>query len=106
MKRKDKPLVWLHGEIKTPPMSSAARTEAGFLLRKLQMGSGSQCLIHDQCHRLVRDVTNSVSMTKTRRGVLCIESINDAIVPTVKAGFDFMIPPQEEAYEEHKEETT
>ena len=38
MKRKDKPLVWLHGEIKTPPMSSAARTEAGFLLRKLQNG--------------------------------------------------------------------
>ncbi len=34
----DKPLVWLHGEIKTPPFSTEARLEAGYLLRKLQMG--------------------------------------------------------------------
>jgi phage-related protein len=34
----DKPLVWLHGEIKTPPMSSDARVQAGFLLRRLQGG--------------------------------------------------------------------
>jgi len=34
----DKPLVWLHGEIKTPPFSKTARIEAGFLLRKLQAG--------------------------------------------------------------------
>jgi phage-related protein len=34
----DKPLVWLHGEVKTPPFSQAARLEAGFLLRKLQRG--------------------------------------------------------------------
>jgi len=33
-----KPLVWLHGEIKTPPFSKDARLEAGFLLRKLQLG--------------------------------------------------------------------
>lgn len=32
----DKPLVWLHGEIKTPPFSQAARLEAGHLLRRLQ----------------------------------------------------------------------
>jgi phage-related protein len=32
----DKPLVWLEGEIKTPPFSQAARLEAGYLLRKLQ----------------------------------------------------------------------
>jgi len=38
MKRKEKPLVWLHGEIKTPPPSSEARMGAGYLLRKLQMG--------------------------------------------------------------------
>ena len=38
MRPKDKPLVWLHGEIKTPPLSSAARVEAGYLLRKLQRG--------------------------------------------------------------------
>jgi phage-related protein len=32
----DKPLVWLEGEIKTPPFSQAARLETGYLLRKLQ----------------------------------------------------------------------
>jgi phage-related protein len=35
---KDKPLAWLYGEIKTPPMSRSARLEAGFLLRQLQRG--------------------------------------------------------------------
>ena len=34
----EKPLVWLHGEIKTPPFTASARPEAGFLLRKLQKG--------------------------------------------------------------------
>ena len=38
MKANDKPLVWLHGEVKTPPFSKAARLEAGFLLRRLQEG--------------------------------------------------------------------
>jgi phage-related protein len=33
-----KPLIWLEGEIKTPPFSRAARLEAGFLLRRLQLG--------------------------------------------------------------------
>lgn len=35
---KDKPLVWLSGEVKTPPLSPEARVEAGFLLRRLQRG--------------------------------------------------------------------
>ena len=30
--------MWLHGEIKTPPLSSEARLEAGILLRRLQHG--------------------------------------------------------------------
>ncbi|MGH8134800.1 MAG: type II toxin-antitoxin system RelE/ParE family toxin [Steroidobacteraceae bacterium] len=55
----DKPLVWLHGEIKTPPLSSAARIEAGVLLRRLQRG-GSLGLPHSRpmpeivrrCHEL------------------------------------------------------
>lgn len=38
MSPKDKPLVWLHGEVKSPPFSAAARLEAGFLLRRLQRG--------------------------------------------------------------------
>ena len=38
MNSEDKPLVWLHGEVKTPPFSREARLEAGFQLRKLQSG--------------------------------------------------------------------
>jgi phage-related protein len=34
----DKPLVWLHGEVKSPPRTAAARIEAGLLLRRLQRG--------------------------------------------------------------------
>ena len=38
MSPKDKLLVWMRGEVKTPPFSTLARLEAGFLLRKLQKG--------------------------------------------------------------------
>ncbi|MBX9856013.1 MAG: type II toxin-antitoxin system RelE/ParE family toxin [Gemmatimonadaceae bacterium] len=38
MATKSRPLVWLRGEVKTPPFSSAARLEAGSLLRRLQDG--------------------------------------------------------------------
>lgn len=34
----DKPLVWMRGEVKTPPFSQDARIEAGSLLRRLQQG--------------------------------------------------------------------
>ena len=33
-----KPLVWLRGEVKTPPFSAEARLKAGLLLRQLQNG--------------------------------------------------------------------
>jgi phage-related protein len=33
-----KPLVWLHGEVRSPPFSAGARIEAGVLLRRLQRG--------------------------------------------------------------------
>jgi len=38
MSPKDKPLVWMHGEVRTPPFSKLARLQAGFLLRLLQRG--------------------------------------------------------------------
>jgi phage-related protein len=55
----DKPLAWLHGEVKTPPFSPTARLEAGFLLRRLQQGE-SLALPHSRpmpsigprCHEL------------------------------------------------------
>ena len=59
MSSKDKPLVWLHGEIKTPPLSQSARVEAGYLLRKLQAGdslglphSRPMSSIGARCHEL------------------------------------------------------
>ncbi len=36
----DNPIVWLHGEVKTPPFSARARFEAGVMLRALQRGKG------------------------------------------------------------------
>jgi len=55
----DKPLVWLHGEVKTPPFSAEARVEAGVLLRRLQRGerlslphSRPMPSIGPRCHEL------------------------------------------------------
>lgn len=54
-----KPLVWLHGEIKSPPFSAKARVVAGVLLRLLQMGtklsmphSRPMPTIGSRCHEL------------------------------------------------------
>lgn len=47
----DKPIVWLHGEIKTPPMSGQARLEAGHLLRRLPE-SRPMSSIGPRCHEL------------------------------------------------------
>ena len=38
MAKRDKPLVWLEGEVRTPPFSQEARLEADLLLRQLQLG--------------------------------------------------------------------
>ena len=38
MPRPDKPLVWLHGVVKSPPLSHEGRLHAGILLRRLQRG--------------------------------------------------------------------
>ena len=63
MSANDKPLVWLHGEVKTPQFTPAARLEAGLLLRRLQQGetigmphSRPMPSIGAHCHELrVRD---------------------------------------------------
>jgi phage-related protein len=34
----DKPLIWLRGQIRTPPFSAKARLEVGYYLRLLQRG--------------------------------------------------------------------
>src|SRR5712691_2368174 len=59
MAEADKPLAWLHGQVKTPPFSEEARTEAGVLLRRLQRGemlglphSRPMPTIGARCHEL------------------------------------------------------
>lgn len=59
MSPKDKPLVWLHGEVKSPPLSVEARIETGFLLRHLQRGellslpaSRPMPAVGPRCHEL------------------------------------------------------
>jgi len=34
-----RPVVWLHGRVKTPPFTPSGRIEAGLLLGLLQVGS-------------------------------------------------------------------
>jgi phage-related protein len=61
----DRPLVWLRGEVKSPPFSRPARIEAGVLLRRLQRGellgmphSRSLPVVGPRCHELrIRDAT-------------------------------------------------
>lgn len=55
----DKELVWLSGEVKTPPFSSNARIETGYRLRQLQQGesfslplSRPMPNIGSRCHEL------------------------------------------------------
>ena len=59
MARRDRPLVWLRGEVKTPPFSQTGRLEAGYLLRLLQQGeslglphSRPMPAIGPRCHEL------------------------------------------------------
>jgi len=65
MESNDKPIVWLHGEVKTPPLSKEARIETGYLLRRLQMGeklslpqSRPMPTIGRRCHELRIDDEN------------------------------------------------
>jgi len=80
MSPNDKPLVWLAGEVRTPPFSPEARIEAGFLLRKLQQGE-SLSMPHSRpmpsigrgCHEL-----RIVDHNATWRIVHCVDV--DAVV--------------------------
>jgi phage-related protein len=75
-----KSLMVLRGEIKTPPMSEAARRETGFLIRRLQQGENLELphsrpmpSIGPRCHELrVND------LNKTWRIIYRIDE--DAIV--------------------------
>ena len=62
-----KPLVWLKGEVKTPPFTAEARIEAGYLLRLVQRGdtltlphSRPMPAVGPRCHELrINDVAGT-----------------------------------------------
>ncbi|MCI0488985.1 MAG: type II toxin-antitoxin system RelE/ParE family toxin [Blastocatellia bacterium] len=80
MSPKDKPLIWLYGEVKTPPLSKDKRIEAGYYLRLLQRGdklslpqSRPMPSIGARCHEL-----RIIDADKTWRIIYRID--DDAIV--------------------------
>ena len=59
MSPRDKSLIWLRGEVKSPPFSREARIGVGFLLRQLQQGhrlampqSRPMPVVGPRCHEL------------------------------------------------------
>ena len=67
----DKPLVWLRGEVKTPPFSAAARLEAGTLLRRLQ-GGEKLSMPHSRPMPVIgRAATSCAWSMRRRRGASC-----------------------------------
>ena len=76
----DKPLAWLHGEVKSPPFSNEARIEVGGLLRRLQRGetlslpqSRPMPSVGGRCHELRIQDANS-----TWRVIYCVDQ--DAVI--------------------------
>lgn len=63
-----KPIAWLHGELKTPPLSKGTRIEAGTLLRRLQTGeklsmpeSRPLPTVDPRCHELrIDDIATKI----------------------------------------------
>jgi phage-related protein len=86
-----KPLVWFHGEIKTPPFSAEARFEAGVLLGRLQEGdllglphSRPMPSIGLRCHELrVRDADRTWRIVyQVHRDAIVIVEVFDKTTKT------------------------
>jgi phage-related protein len=59
MDENEKPVIWVHGKVKSPPFSLAARRETGALLQRVQQGqslpfplSRPMPVIGPNCHEL------------------------------------------------------
>ena len=98
MTEEDKPLAWLHGEVKTPPFSGAARFESGTLLRRLQKGerlsmpqSRPMPAIGRRCHELrINDekVTWRIIYRTDQDAVVILEVFDKKTSRTPKAVID------------------
>lgn len=76
----DKPLVWLRGEIKTPPFGAAARIEAGVLLRRLQQGE-TLALPHSRPMPSIGSGCHELRITDERKSWRIVYRIDsDAII--------------------------
>lgn len=76
----DKPLVWLRGEIKTPPFGPIARIEAGVLLRRLQQGE-TLTLPHSRPMPRIGSACHELRITDEKKSWRVIYRIDsDAIV--------------------------
>ena len=98
MAKEDKPLVWLEGEVRTPPFSQDARIEAGFLLRLLQSGeklslphSRPMPSIGRRCHELRivdADVTWRIIYRIDQDAIVIIEVFSKKTAKTPKSVID------------------
>jgi phage-related protein len=98
MGAKSKPLVWLSGEIRSPPFSTKARLEAGYLLRQLQNGealtmphSRPMPSIGAQCHELrILDRENNwrIVYRVDADAILILEVFRKKTVSTPKSVID------------------
>ena len=98
MRTADKPLVWLYGEIQTPPFSETARIEAGYLLRKLQQGealsmphSRPMRIIGPRCHELRvqdKDATWRIIYRTEPDAVIILEVFSKKTEKTPKYAID------------------
>ena len=98
MAEENKPLVWLSGEIKTPPFSTAARVEAGFLLRQFQRGqslglphSRPMPSISSRCHELRiqdKDQTWRIVLRIDEDAVVILEVFSKKTASTPKRVID------------------
>ena len=98
MKSKEKPIVWLYGEIKTPPFSQAARLETGYLLRTLQIGhnltmpsSRPMPSIGKRCHELRvndEDTTWRIIYRIDSDAIIILDVFSKKTGKTPKAVFD------------------
>lgn len=94
----DKPLVWLHGVVKTPPFSAEARIEAGTLLRRLQQGerlslphSRPMPTIGRRCHELRvndKNVTWRIVYRTDRDAIVILEVFDKKTNQTPKSIID------------------
>ena len=93
-----KPLIWVYGELKTPPMTAAARVEAGYLLGLVQEGvslgmpqSRPMPQIGPRCHELrvrAEDTNWRIIYRIDERAILVVDIFKKKSAATPKRVID------------------